>query len=103
MPIVGKVNQSAEARKERLAINLVDLDRIEPVVRSILISPYVNKNPADIVKADRDRMDEMAVIFTCHLLQAACICDTIRNKDRAAGQYPTRIYLQKREGLAWER
>ena len=91
------------SRRERLAVNLPDLDRVDPTVRAILVAPFVSKLPEDLIRADKDRMDEVAVLFICDLVQAACICDTLRNHDRRAGDPPTRLYLQKKEGGAWER
>ncbi len=44
---------------------------------------------------DKDRVDETAMAFSCSLLSAACICDTIRSHDREAGDYPTRVYIQR--------
>ena len=54
---------------------------------------WINANPT--------RMDEGAVEFTCDLLAAACICDTIRSHDRKVKEYPTRVYL--RRAAAWQR
>lgn len=42
---------------------------------------------------DPSRPDEVGVLFTCPLLAAACIGDTIRNHDRNAGDGPTRVYI----------
>lgn len=88
-------------RPERLAVNLPDLDRVEPIIRGILLKGRLDLS--DVVKVGGDNFDEMGVLFTCPLLQAACICDTLRNHDRRAGDYPTRIYLQRGPGRAWEK
>ncbi len=47
------------------------------------------------IRTDPDRMDETAVEFSCDLLTACCIADTLRSHDRAAGDHPTRVYLRK--------
>ncbi len=83
---------------ERLAVNLFDLDRIDPTIRSMLLGDKVDLTA---IRVDKDRGDEVAVAFTCDLLSAACICDTLRSHDKRAGDYPTRVYLFKR--TAWSR
>jgi len=80
-----------------LAINLPDLDRVDQFIRTTLLAGKVDTGQA--VVTDRNRMDEIAVRFTCGLLAAACVCDTIREHDRRAGDPPVRVYLRRAE--AW--
>lgn len=85
--------------KERLSLNLFDLDRTDQLMRQLLLGGKLDLTQA--IWVDKSRMDETAVAFTCDLLTAACICDTLRGHDRRAGDYPTRVYLQK--AVAWNR
>lgn len=77
--------------RERLAINLFDLDRINLTIRGMLLADKLDASRA--IPMDRDRGDERAVEFSCDLLTAATVCDTIRSHDRKAGEAPTRVYL----------
>jgi hypothetical protein len=86
-------------RRESLAVNLFDLDRVDPTVRQILLAGKLDLTR--VIRINPDRPDETAVAFTCDLLTAACICDVIRTHDRAAGDHPCRVYL--RRSKAWER
>ena len=83
----------------KLAVNLLDLDRVHSVVRTILLGGKLDTSAVIIV--DKNRFDEAAVAFTCDTLTAACICDTLRGKDRLNKVYPTRVYIQKKS--AWNR
>lgn len=83
----------------RLAINLHDLSRLSEINRQLLLAG--NLYLEHVVRADKQRLDEHGVIFSCDLLRAAYICDTIRFKDRQIKQYPTRVYLQK--ARAWQK
>jgi hypothetical protein len=44
---------------------------------------------------DRENMEETGLAFSCNLLQAASVCDILREHDGKVGQTPTRIYLRK--------
>lgn len=79
-------------RRERLGVNLFDLERIDPFVRSQMrLSDRLDLGAP--VWVDRNRPDEHAVAFKCDFLTAALLCDVIRHRDRQAGVYPTRVYL----------
>ena len=84
--------------KERLALNLFDIDRIDPLI-GIVMGGKLDLSKA--IKVDPDRLDETAVAFSCDLLTAACICDTIRTHDKAVKDYPTRVYIFRRS--AWSK
>lgn len=87
----------------RLSINLFDLDRIAPEMRGPMLAGKLDLTKdvrAGEGKSD-ERADERAVVFTCSLLEAAIIIDTLRSHDRQVGDFPTRAYLQRRE--AWNR
>lgn len=88
-------------RAERLAVNLFDLDRIDPFIREQL--GLARKLVAEAIRIDADRSDETAVAFGCPLEEAAATLDIIRDHDRRAGDHPTRAYLRRRAGGAWER
>lgn len=86
-------------RKESLAVNLFDLDRVDPMIRSILLKDKVDCKPT---RMDDSRVDEVGVEFTCSLLDAACIIDTLREHDKRAGEsHPTRAYLRRES--AWRK
>jgi hypothetical protein len=94
MPKIGQAE-----RREKLAINLFDLDRVDPTIRQILLGGKVDLTNA--IKMDKNRFDEAGVAFICPLLQAASICDIVRSHDRELGDFPTRVYLMR--VAAWEK
>jgi hypothetical protein len=86
--------------KARIAINLADTDRMLPQVRDRALKGKVKDGLANVLRMDLNAEDgEPAVEFACDLLTAAATCDIIRGHDRAAGDYPTRVYLLK--DTAW--
>lgn len=96
MPRIDADDPIQSNGRERLAVNLADLDRVDPTIRGILLGGKLDATRA--VVTDKGRMDEIAVAFTCDLLTAACCCDTLRTHDRKVGDYPTRVYVFRR---AW--
>ena len=104
MPKVGEVKKGVPSptvrrTSTRLAINLFDLDRMLPMMRQTMLGGRLDLKVA--VWVDKDRLDESAVVFTCDLLEAAALCDVIRDHDRSVGDYPTRVYLCRES--AWQR
>lgn len=80
-----------------LALNLFDLDRMEPSMRSSLLGGKLDlSRPIRLGKAD-----EVAVGLVCSTLTAALAIDVIRSEDRRFGDEPTRAYLHR--GGTWER
>ncbi len=79
-----------------LAINLWDLERLDPAMRRRLLAGRLG---GQHVRVDPERRDEVAVPFACDLLTAAIACDLIRAQDREVGDRPARVYLRK--GKAW--
>ena len=77
-----------------------DLDRLAPQLRSSVVAPRLDLTKPIDMSYDRKNETEVAVQFSCDLLSAAIICDTLRSHDRAAGDTPTRLYLFKK---AWTR
>lgn len=90
-------------RRERLAINLYDLSRLEPTIRTMLLGGRLDLSRESVVRVDLERPDETAVPFTCPLEQAAACCDVIRGHDRRSGEPPTRVYLNRLGNGSWER
>ena len=89
-------------RPESLAVNLFDItdtDRVPETIRDMLLGGKLDL--ANAIRVDPSRFDEVAVEFTCDLLTAACICDTLRQHDRTARQHPTRVYVRK--ATAWNK
>lgn len=83
-----------------LAVNFIDLDRNPPFIVAMLVMEHVYRKP---IKVDDSRVDEYGVAFKCDLLKAACICDTLRTKDRNVRRYPTRVYVRKVDGGGWSK
>ena len=83
----------------RLAINLFDLTRIDPLVRQMLGLAAQLDAAAGPIRMDKDRPDETAVAFRStdedDLLKAAAVCDVVRSNDRKVGDAPTRTYLKR--------
>jgi hypothetical protein len=104
--------EAAEKRKERLAVNIFDLDRLSPLVRGKLFRDGEGDR-IDLTHAVRvgPEKDEAAVVFTCPLLTAATVCDILRSNDRKFNQEirerglkgheerQTRVYLFR--GRSW--
>lgn len=94
----------APKEAEGLSINLFDLDRVDPFIREQLrIAERIDRDRGNVVRVDEKRVDETAVAFTCDLITAATICEIIRNHDRKAGDYPTRVYVRRAAGGKWEK
>ena len=91
-----------EERSEKIALNLFDLERLDPWFRQKMDL----KRKLDMdrpIKTDWDRVetkDEVALVFTCPLLEAALTCDLIRNYNRSVGDWPVRLYIKKK---SWAR
>lgn len=96
MPTVDQA--AAPSSRWRIAVNIVDLSRVDETIRQLLLAGKVDRSA--VIRTDPDRPDEAAVAFSCDALTAACICDTIRDHDRRVGDHPTRAYVQ-RAGGAW--
>jgi hypothetical protein len=88
----------APPRKERLAVNLYDLGRLDPVFRQRVLGGRLNVDCP--VWVDRNREDEQALEFVCPLLEAALAIDIIRSQDRKTGEAATRAYVFRE---AWSR
>lgn len=75
--------------QHRIAINLRDLDRADSALRA-LVAQLIKPAP---IRIDPNDLDEVAVAFACRPLQAATVCDLVREHDRRVGDAPTRVYL----------
>ncbi len=82
----------------KLAINLTDLDRLEPTFRQKMLGRKLDLSR--VVKVNNRGLIEPGVVFTCPILEAALICDIIRNNDRLCGDPPTRAYIFRQD---WKR
>lgn len=82
---------------EKLAVNLIDLDRLPPLSMEKMILPYTIKKAIQCGQTKED----VGIEFNCDLLQAAVICDMIRSEDHKSGDTPTRLYLFN--GSIWKR
>lgn len=82
---------------ERLAINLIDIDRLSPTIMRAVIVPHTIKKAVQVGEA----VSDVGIEFSCDLLHAATICDVIRSDDRKMGDPITRIYLFN--GRSWKK
>lgn len=100
MPLIpSKSVKSPDATARRIAINVIDLTRLDSTIGQILLAGKIDLDK--IIVVDKLRVDERAVAFDCDLLMAATTVDIIRSEDRKAGQYATRAYLFGRS--AWSK
>jgi hypothetical protein len=76
----------------KLAVNLLDLDRLDPLLRQILLGGKLDVD--NLVMVGK----EVCVAFTCDLLTAACTCEGIRVFDKKAQRHPTRTYINRGDG-----
>lgn len=89
-------------RRERLAVNLEDVERIDPSIRAQMIAGKIDaKTTIQMPQFSTTDEGAIAVAFVCDALTAATICDVLRSNDRACGDQPTRIYINK--GKGWTR
>lgn len=105
MPEIRKRPLAVAPNGERLAINLFDATdrtRISEDTLGLLLGGKLDRDRGSVIRVDPGRPDETAVPFSCDLLTAACVADTIREHDRLAKDYPCRVYLN-RGGRSWER
>jgi hypothetical protein len=80
---------------ERLALSLEDLDAVDPAIRFKVLRGRLD------LAAGPLRAGEPVVGFSCPLLEAALACDCLRNMQRANGQKPCGVWLDK--GNGWEK
>ncbi len=99
-PVDMRGNPLIPERTEQLAICLFDIDRVDPLIRQMLLG---GKLEAKALRMDEHRPDETAVLFVCSLLDAATTCDIVRNHDRQHGDPPTRVWLRKSPEHSWIR
>lgn len=78
-----------------LALNIVDLIRIDPSVRGLMLRGRIDLRAVPI----RIGRDEAAIEIRGDLLACASLADVVREHDRRAGDPPTRTYL--RRGRTW--
>jgi hypothetical protein len=101
MPRVEPPSDAGE-REEQLAVNLWDLDRIDGDTRRELLGGRLAPGAAPIDLRDRFGAEDVAVVLACPLLEAAIVCDLLRNADRALNDSPTRVYILA-PGRPWAR
>lgn len=83
----------SKERKEKLAISLVDLDRLSPQLRAKVARIL---DLTQVIEVGFDRVTRVpAVVFTCDLLTAAIVCDGIRSDDRKHHRQPTNLYVNR--------
>lgn len=85
-----------EDRDERLAVNAVDLGRLDAVTLVKLTSGRVDFAARVDLRDGDPRSEEVAVECTGPLLDSAVMCDMLRDLDRRADEKPTRVYVRRR-------
>lgn len=73
-------------REVEIAVNLMDLERIDPIMRRILLHGKVDLDNGNLLTVVTDRKAEVAIRFTCDTLTAACVCEALRNRDRVSNR-----------------
>lgn len=107
MPRVGQKTATVEPAAvctARLAINVDDIQRLSPENRRSLLGGrlrFTDGREDQWVRVKVGNRTEAAVEFSCNLLEAATVCDVIRDRDRGIGDEPTRVYVMRRD--AWDR
>src|SRR5262245_17580199 len=71
-----------EGSERRVAINLYDLDHINPYIRTIALGGKLDLSETIYIGGRDDLPDEWAVVFSCDLRTAACLCDILRKEAR---------------------
>lgn len=87
MPTVQKASDKVI---NRLAVSLIDLDRLPPDMRRKVASKL---DPTILALGPSPCTPCLA--FKCSLVEAAMVCDYLRNCDRLAGDEPTELYLYR--------
>lgn len=78
----------------RLAIWLDDVERLPPQMR-LEVYPHLDLTRVHRVGQGEKNEEQPALAFKCPLLQAALICDVIRNHDRTVGVRPSELYINR--------
>lgn len=89
---------AAPERRERLAVNMKDLEHAPAGFRNVAVNELLDVSKAGVVN---ESVEDAAMPFRCDLLTAASFCDVLRGIDRRAGCRPTRVYLQR--VAAWDK
>lgn len=84
-------------RRERLALNLFDVDALDPDLRKAALAGRLDLTGAGHL--DESDPDGRGLVLKCPLLEAATVCDLLRGR---AGPGGLRTYLE-RPGLGWSR
>lgn len=95
MPALNE-QAKTEQRSEVLAVSFLDLERLNPELRKGLLAGRLDQSQGAIKIGN-----EVAVAFSCDLLSAACLCDTLRRWDVPAKHKPTRVYVKR--GSLWSK
>lgn len=97
-PTTSKGNTTDAEKRIKFAINLYDIDHINPFIRGIMLKGKVNTETP--IRVDKNKPDETAVEFTCDLLTAALTIDVLRNEQRKVNSPSIRAYIYKK---TWRR
>lgn len=101
MPIPGKQTPVHERKAGpeqkltkscRLGINILDVDRINPLLRPKLLNGKVDLS-RDRIEVIPDSPEDKILVFTCPPILAALTIDMIRSENRAEGDEVVRAYV----------
>lgn len=77
----------------RVAVNMFDIDRVDPLTRQIILGGRLNLDHA-VLAGDQRRSspNDVGLEFTCDLVTAATMIHALRNMDAKHGRSATRAY-----------
>jgi len=81
----------------RVAVNIADLTRIEPIIAQMLLGD-VTAHREVIRGVEKGMVDDGAVVLECESSRALAIVQVIRTADRNHGRYLTRAYSEGPKG-----
>ena len=81
----------------RLALNIADLTRFDPIVRQCMIAPVLSNDNGAVVNVGPN-MDDSAIILNCDDKRGRAVIEFLRMADGKAKRYLTRAYVEGPRG-----
>lgn len=89
-----------EDRPEQLAINLLDLDRVDEGLRAMLLLKRLDLKRA--IRPDpKGPVEDTIIPFKSELLDAATACDVLASEHRKHDEVPVRLSIKRNEESNW--
>lgn len=98
VPVHQPVPSTTSPQEERLAVNLFDLNRVEPSLFRLLFAKRLELNKGKAIRVDPKVTTETALPFHCSLIEAATACDILRNENRKLKEPIARVYVNRGRG-----